>query len=98
MSIMQGNPVAGPSTRPMHVTLLQRRLGNTQDDCHAADSRALDDLYSEPPRMPAKSLIRRISLPLFFLAAFFIVGVAVANETDPWLRPDAAPAPPENLP
>jgi cytochrome c peroxidase len=48
--------------------------------------------------MPAKSLIRRISLPLFFLAAFFVVGVAVANETDPWLRPDAAPAPPENLP
>jgi cytochrome c peroxidase len=48
--------------------------------------------------MPAKSLIRRISLPLFFLAAFFVVGAAVATETDPWLRPDAAPAPPENLP
>ena len=46
-----------------------------------------------------KSPGRRISLPqVLLLLAFFFIGAAIASETDPWLRPDAAPAPAENLP
>ncbi len=48
--------------------------------------------------MPTKSLIRRISLPVFLLLTFLLVGAAVAKDSDPWLRPEVAPAPPENLP
>jgi cytochrome c peroxidase len=46
-----------------------------------------------------KSSSRRISLPqVLLLLAFFIIGAAIASESDPWLRPDAAPAPADNVP
>jgi cytochrome c peroxidase len=48
--------------------------------------------------MPARTSTRRLSLPLALLFCFLIVGAVVANETDPWLRPAAAPAPADNLP
>jgi cytochrome c peroxidase len=48
--------------------------------------------------MPSKSLTWRVSLPQALLLFFVLVGAAIATETDPWLRPDAAPAPIENLP
>ena len=47
--------------------------------------------------MPVKTLSQRISLPLALLFGFFFLAAAVvAREPDPWLRPDVAPAPPEN--
>jgi cytochrome c peroxidase len=48
--------------------------------------------------MSSKSFNLRVSLPQVLLLVFLLVGAAVATETDPWLRPDAAPAPPENVP
>jgi cytochrome c peroxidase len=48
--------------------------------------------------MSSKSFNLRVSLPQVLLLVFLLVGAAVATETDPWLRPDAAPAPPENMP
>jgi cytochrome c peroxidase len=48
--------------------------------------------------MPSKSLNLRISRPIALLFCLLLIGAAVAAETDPWLRPDAAPAPAENLP
>lgn len=45
------------------------------------------------------SASRRFSLPhALLLLAFFFIGVAIASESDPWLRPAEAPAPTENLP
>jgi cytochrome c peroxidase len=46
--------------------------------------------------MRQKSLSQRISLPLVLLFGFLFLAAAVAAERDPWLRPDVAPAPPEN--
>ena len=47
--------------------------------------------------MSQKSSSQRISLPLALLFGFFFVAAGVvAAEPDPWLRPDVAPAPPEN--
>lgn len=34
----------------------------------------------------------------FLLLAFFFIGCAFASESDPWLRPSAAPAPADNVP
>ena len=48
--------------------------------------------------MSSKSFHWRVSLPQVLLLAFLMVGAAVATESDPWLRPEAAPAPPENIP
>jgi cytochrome c peroxidase len=53
--------------------------------------------------MPGITRSRRISLPLFFLVAFvFFAAAALAAQqnsaADPWLRPDHAPAPADNLP
>jgi cytochrome c peroxidase len=48
--------------------------------------------------MPARTSIRRLSLPLALLFCLLLVGAAIANESDPWLRPAAAPAPADNLP
>jgi cytochrome c peroxidase len=48
--------------------------------------------------MSSKSFSLRVSLPQVLLLVFLLVGAAVATESDPWLRPDAAPAPPENIP
>jgi len=49
--------------------------------------------------MPSKSLSWRVSLPQILMLSFVLIGaIAAAKETDPWVRPDAAPAPPENLP
>jgi cytochrome c peroxidase len=50
--------------------------------------------------MAAKSFKLRISLPQVLLLSFLLLGAAIAaaTETDPWLRPDAAPAPAENQP
>jgi cytochrome c peroxidase len=39
---------------------------------------------------------QRVSLPLILLFGFLLIGSVIAAETDPWLRPDVAPAPPEN--
>ena len=39
---------------------------------------------------------QRIPLTLILLFGFLIIGTVVASERDPWLRPDVAPAPPEN--
>ena len=46
--------------------------------------------------MRQKSLSQRIPLPLVLLFGFLFIAAAVAAERDPWLRPDVAPAPPEN--
>jgi len=47
--------------------------------------------------MPPKIISQRITLPLALLFGFlFVAAAVVAAEPDPWLRPDAAPAPPEN--
>jgi cytochrome c peroxidase len=46
--------------------------------------------------MASKSFNWRLTLPQVLLLVFLAVGAAVANEPDPWLRPDVAPAPPEN--
>jgi len=46
--------------------------------------------------MSKKYLSQRISLPLTLLFGFLLIGSVVAAEADPWLRPDFAPAPPEN--
>ena len=46
--------------------------------------------------MSHKFRSQRISLPLILLFCFLLIGSVVAAETDPWLRPDVAPAPPEN--
>jgi cytochrome c peroxidase len=46
--------------------------------------------------MSKKLISQRISLPLFLLFGFLLIGTVVAAERDPWLRPDVAPAPPEN--
>jgi cytochrome c peroxidase len=51
--------------------------------------------------MPLKAFHRRISLPQVLLLLFVLVGAAIAHEgieNDPWLRPDAAPAPADNIP
>jgi cytochrome c peroxidase len=51
--------------------------------------------------MPGITHGRRVSLSLFFLVAFFFAAAVIAAQStpaDPWLRPDAAPAPAENLP
>ena len=51
--------------------------------------------------MPGIPRSQRISLPLFFLLAFCFAAAVVASQStqgDPWLRPDQAPAPAENLP
>ena len=52
--------------------------------------------------MPGVSRSRRISLPLFVLVAFFFAAAVIAGQShsvaDPWLRPDQAPAPSDNLP
>src|SRR6187549_359781 len=47
-------------------------------------------------RMSQKPISQRFSLPLALLFGFLLIGSVVAAESDPWLRPDAAPAPPEN--
>jgi cytochrome c peroxidase len=47
--------------------------------------------------MSQKFLSQRISLPLLLVFGFLLIGSVVAAESDPWLRPDFAPAPPENL-
>jgi cytochrome c peroxidase len=46
--------------------------------------------------MSKKLISQRISLPLTLLFGFLLIGSVVAAEADPWLRPDFAPAPPEN--
>ncbi len=48
--------------------------------------------------MPSRSLILRICTPLTLLSLFILVNAAFAKGSDPWLRPDAAPAPAHNLP
>jgi cytochrome c peroxidase len=52
--------------------------------------------------MPGITRSRRTSLPLFFLVAFFFAAAVLAAQShsvaDPWLRPDSAPAPADNLP
>lgn len=51
--------------------------------------------------MASKSLNWRVTLPQILLLCFVVAGVAIANgktHEDPWLRPDVAPAPPDNLP
>ena len=51
--------------------------------------------------MPRITRSQRLSLPLFLLLAFSFAAVVVASQStqgDPWLRPDQAPAPAENLP
>jgi cytochrome c peroxidase len=48
--------------------------------------------------MPSKTYNWRFTLPQVLLLFFVLVGAAIAKETDPWLRPAAAPAPDENLP
>jgi cytochrome c peroxidase len=48
--------------------------------------------------MPARTSTRRFSLPLALLFCLLILGAAIANESDPWLRPGTAPAPADNLP
>jgi cytochrome c peroxidase len=46
--------------------------------------------------MSQKFTSQRISLPLTLLFGFLLIGSVVAAEPDPWLRPEVAPAPPEN--
>ena len=46
--------------------------------------------------MSQKFTSQRLSLPLTLLFGFLLIGSVVAAESDPWLRPDVAPAPPEN--
>ena len=46
--------------------------------------------------MSNKFTSQRVSLPLILLSGFLIIGSVVAAEADPWLRPEFAPAPPEN--
>ena len=41
---------------------------------------------------------QRISILLAAMAGVLLAGAAVAMESDPWLRPDVAPAPAENAP
>ena len=48
--------------------------------------------------MPAKSQTRRISLFLVLLFGFFCAATVIAAQSDPWLRPAAAPAPADNVP
>jgi len=48
--------------------------------------------------MPAITRNRRISPALFVVFAFLCTAMALAAQTDPWLRPDKAPAPANNLP
>lgn len=53
--------------------------------------------------MPSKAFTWRISLPQVLLLSFVLVAAAIAHEgtskeSDPWLRPDAAPAPDDNIP
>jgi len=52
--------------------------------------------------MRSKSINLRVSLPQVLLLGLLVLGAALttamASESDPWLRPDVAPAPPENLP
>ena len=50
--------------------------------------------------MSRKSSALRFSLPQILLLGFFLLGCAVvcANDSDPWLRPAAAPAPADNVP
>ena len=50
--------------------------------------------------MTRKSSALRLSLPQVLLVAFLVLGCAVvcATESDPWLRPAAAPAPADNAP
>ena len=50
--------------------------------------------------MPVKSFNLRSSLPQVLVLGFFALACAIvsAKESDPWLRPDVAPAPAENLP
>ncbi|HYJ41781.1 MAG TPA: cytochrome c peroxidase [Steroidobacteraceae bacterium] len=46
--------------------------------------------------MSHKFISQRVSLPLTLLFGFLLIGSVVASESDPWLRPEFAPAPPEN--
>jgi cytochrome c peroxidase len=46
--------------------------------------------------MAAKSFNWRVTLPQVFLLFFIVAGAVAASEPDPWLRPEVAPAPPEN--
>lgn len=48
--------------------------------------------------MPSKFLKWRKALPFLLLSCFLLVGALVAKDSDPWLRPVAAPAPADNLP
>jgi cytochrome c peroxidase len=48
--------------------------------------------------MANQSFRVRVTLPQVLLLFFVFIGAAIAHETDPWLRPEAAPAPPDNLP
>ena len=53
--------------------------------------------------MRSKTFNWRISLPQMLLLCFVLAGAAIADnhpsgERDPWLRPEAAPAPEDNLP
>jgi cytochrome c peroxidase len=51
--------------------------------------------------MRSKTFNWRLSLPQILLLSFVLVGAAIANDGmggDPWLRPDSAPAPDDNLP
>ncbi|HET9474254.1 MAG TPA: cytochrome c peroxidase [Steroidobacteraceae bacterium] len=48
--------------------------------------------------MPGKTQSRRISLLLVLVFAFFCAATVIAAQSDPWLRPAAAPAPADNLP
>lgn len=53
--------------------------------------------------MHSKTFSWRVSVPQALLLYFLLVGAVLANDAvaadgDPWLRPDAAPAPEDNLP
>jgi cytochrome c peroxidase len=48
--------------------------------------------------MPARTSTKRFSLPLALLFCLLLIGAAVAKDSDPWLRPEHAPAPADNQP
>ena len=48
--------------------------------------------------MPGKTQSRRISLLFVLVFAFCCAATVIAAQSDPWLRPAAAPAPADNLP
>lgn len=48
--------------------------------------------------MPARSRTWKLSIPFLLASGLLLIGAAVANEPDPWLRPEHAPAPADNQP